>query len=363
MVEDVTRDGKIVFPQIDFLTKAGAKLSRPCRKGTLTIVCSGTVGVASFLGVDACIHDGFLALVNISKSVSDNYLYYQFCWLRESFNASATHGGIFTNLTTFGVKELSFPFPPFLEQQAIAEVLTEIDTLLTAQQARLAKQRAIKQGLVQTLLSGEKRLPGFAGKWEELSVKNDCTLNARIGWQGLTTNEYLEEGPYYLVGGTEFRNGRIDWRSCFSVDKFRYVQDTKIQLRVGDILVTKDGTIGKVAYVDKLPKPATLNSGVFVLRPKRSSFLSTFLFYLLRSEIFDHFIEQLTAGSTIAHLYQKDFIHFKFFAPSLDEQRAIAAVLSEADASLSALEAEHTKTQLLKQGMMQNLLTGKLRLV
>ena len=96
MVEDVTRDGKYVTPRVDFLTDEGAKLSRPCKKGTLTIVCSGTVGIPSFLAVDACIHDGFLALVNIKKQVSDDYLYHQLFMLRSKFESSATHGGVFT---------------------------------------------------------------------------------------------------------------------------------------------------------------------------------------------------------------------------------------------------------------------------
>jgi type I restriction enzyme S subunit len=272
-------------------------------------------------------------------------------------------GATINQITNKDLNSFRIPLPPLAEQQAIAEALGEMDALLVAQRARLAKQRALKQGLLQGLLSGQQRLPGFSGEWQELSVKKDFTLHARIGWQGLTTNEYLDEGPYYLVTGTDFIKNKIAWETCHFVEKYRYDQDAKIKLRVGDLLVTKDGTIGKVAYVDRLPKPATLNSGVFVLRPKSTSHWPLFISYVFQSEIFTNFIDQLTAGSTIVHLYQKDFVHFKFSVPSLAEQKAIAAVLSEADAYLAALEAEHAKTQLLKQGMMQNLLTGKLRLV
>ncbi|HEY5040274.1 MAG TPA: restriction endonuclease subunit S, partial [bacterium] len=159
MVEDVTRDGKTVIPQIDFLTEEGVKRSRPCKKGTLTIVCSGTVGIPSFLGVDACIHDGFLALVSIRKSISDEYLYHQLCRLRESFESSATHGGIFTNLTTSGVREFKLLIPSSKdEQDAIATILSDMDSEIIVLETKLNKALQVKQGMMQELLTGRIRL-------------------------------------------------------------------------------------------------------------------------------------------------------------------------------------------------------------
>ena len=100
--------------------------------------------------------------------------------------------------------------------------------------------------------------------WDVKNLLDNFTLKARIGWQGLTTEEYLSTGDYGLVTGTDFRDGYIDWDNCVYVEKIRYVQDKNIQLKVNDVLVTKDGTIGKVAFVNKLPNPTTLNSGIFV---------------------------------------------------------------------------------------------------
>ena len=131
MVKDVTRDGKFVIPKIDFLTKEGEKRSRPCKKGTLTIVCSGTVGIPSFLDVDACIHDGFLAIIDLEKNISKNYLYYQLTNLRNKFESSATHGGVFTNLTTSILEEFEVAFPPTKDEQLqIAKILSSIDDLI-----------------------------------------------------------------------------------------------------------------------------------------------------------------------------------------------------------------------------------------
>ena len=141
-------------------------------------------------------------------------------------------------------------------------------------------------------------------------MAQDSYIKARIGWQGLTTAEYLETGKYKLITGTDFKNGKVDWNNCCNVEKERYDQDKNIQVCLKDILLTKAGTIGKVAYVDQLPEPATLNSGVFVIRPIFESYDPLYFFFVLRSEIFKEFLNKVCAGSTINNLYQKRFLIF-----------------------------------------------------
>ncbi|WP_279195087.1 restriction endonuclease subunit S [Chryseobacterium indoltheticum] len=195
--------------------------------------------------------------------------------------------------------------------------------------------------------------------WDVINLEKNFTLKARIGWQGLTTAEYLDNGNYGLVTGTDFKGGYIDWDNCVFVEKMRFDQDRNIQLKNGDVLVTKDGTIGKIAYVDFLPKPTTLNSGVFVVRPKSNSISNRFFYYVLMSFYFDDFLLKITAGSTITHLYQKDFVNFNFVCPPLPEQEAIAEALSDADAWIESLEQLIAKKRLIKQGAMQELLSPK----
>ena len=152
MVQDVTRDGKWVTPRIDSLTEEGAKLSRPCPAGTLTIVCSGTVGIVSFLAVDACIHDGFLALIDIDESIATkDFLFHSLSMLREQFEKGATHGGVFTNLTTSGIKEFKIYCPDPCEQTKIAECLSSLDALIAAQSHKLDALKTHKKGLMQQL--------------------------------------------------------------------------------------------------------------------------------------------------------------------------------------------------------------------
>lgn len=195
--------------------------------------------------------------------------------------------------------------------------------------------------------------------WEVNNLLDNFTLKARIGWQGLTTAEYLKTGDFGLVTGTDFKNGFIDWDNCVYVEKNRFVQDKNIQLKILDVLVTKDGTIGKVAFVDKLPNPTTLNSGVFVVRPKNENIDNRFFYYLLMSFYFDNFLAKITSGSTIIHLYQKDFVTFNFILPCKAEQIAIATALSDTDALISSLEKLIVKKRNLKQGAIQKLLQPK----
>jgi len=261
------------------------------------------------------------------------------------------------------LKEMTFSVPTLPEQQAIAAALSDADGVVAGLERVIAKKRLIKQGAMQDLLTARRRLPGFSGEWEPVNLARESHLKARIGWQGLTTNEYRDSGEYHLITGTEITDGRVDWRRCVFVDKWRYDQDRNIQLRNGDVLLTKDGTIGKVAQVRDLPGPAALNSGVFVIRPKSEAYDATFLFHVLRSAVFDTFLAKLTAGSTIVHLYQKDLVTFEFLGPGIAEQRVIAEALDDMDTEIQALESRLTKARAVKEGMMQNLLTGRVRLV
>ena len=207
------------------------------------------------------------------------------------------------------------------EQTAIATALSDVDSLISALTKKIEKKKAIKQGLMQQFLTGKKRLPGYEKNresvqtewgaipkdWKTLSIGRCCSIKARIGWQGLKKTEYQSSGEYVLVTGTDFLNGRIDWKSCVYVSKKRYEQDNNIQIVKHDILITKDGTIGKVAFLDDVPCLGTLNSGIFVVRSHSLELDQCYLSKIFESFIFDAFLESLVAGSTINHLYQKDF--------------------------------------------------------
>ena len=276
-VEDVTRDGKTVFPQIDSLTIEGAKRSRPCKRGTLTLVCSGTVGIPSFLGVDACIHDGFIAIVDIQRSVSSDYLYYQLERLRLSFESSATHGGIFTNLTTAGVREFNVPLPlSVVEQCAIASALSDVDALLSGLDRLIAKKRDLKQAAMQQLLTGQARLPGFNGAWD----------TKRLGAVADVIDPHpSHRAPDVVANGVPFVGiGDLDESGNIVGNRLRIVgtgvldeHATRYNLADDLIGLGRVASIGKVVALKKLPERYAISPTLGVIRGRETK--GTYLLY------------------------------------------------------------------------------------
>lgn len=356
-----------------------AKYSFP-DKGDILISAAGTLGKSVIYdGRPAYFQDSNIVWLKLNqRKLLNEYLYHYYKVIKWASSEGSTIARLYNGI----IRASMIAIPATLEQTAIANALSDVDALISELEKLIAKKQAIKTATMQQLLTGRTRLPQFALRedgtpkgtkpselgeipedWECISIGRDTVLKARIGWQALTTKEYQTTGDIYLVTGTDFDSGAVKWERCFYVSEWRYKQDQNIQLRNDDVLITKDGTIGKVGYVTALSRPATLNSGIFVVRPKNNKLMQRFLFYVLTSRVFDDFINRITAGSTITHLYQKDFVNFEFSAPCIEEQTAIASMLSDMDEEIQALEQRLSKTRQIKQGMMQELLTGKTRLI
>ncbi len=273
-------------------------------------------------------------------------------------------GSSINNLTPSLIEDYEFEQLDPSKQKEISKMLSDIDDLISLLESEHAKKVRVKTGMAQELLNGKLRMPGFNGEWRETFLFDESMVKARIGWQGLNSAEYLSTGRYGLVGGTDFRDGYINWESIVFVSEDRFHQDPYIKLINNDVLITKDGSIGKVALVKDLRIPSTLNSGVYVIRPRNRSYDSRFAYHLLNSEIFDRFIEKLSAGSTISHLYQRDLKNFCAKIPqNLEEQIAISESLTAMDESILSTATELAKYKRIKQGMAHDLLTGKKELV
>ncbi|TET44554.1 restriction endonuclease subunit S [candidate division TA06 bacterium] len=185
--------------------------------------------------------------------------------------------------------------------------------------------------------------------WEIKRLKHTSHVKGRIGWQGLRSDEFTDSGPH-LVTGTDFRRGRIDWDSCYHVSEERYSLDPNIQVREGDLLITKDGTIGKVAIVREAPDKACLNSGIFLIRPVTNGLTTAFLYWLMQSDSFTRYMEYSKSGATISHLYQNVFVEFAFPIPSVKEQRTIAEFLNRETAHIDGLiEKKRRQIGLLRE--------------
>ena len=149
-------------------------------------------------------------------------------------------------------------------------------------------------------------------------------MHARIGWQNLRTSEFLESGEYVLITGTDFNDGTINYSTCHYVEKERYIQDKNIQITNGSILITKDGTLGKVAYVEGLKIPATLNAGVFNVEIRDdNAFDGKYLFQYLKAPFLMGYVSKRATGGTIKHLNQNILVDFPIVLPNKEEQAKI----------------------------------------
>lgn len=203
--------------------------------------------------------------------------------------------------------------------------------------------------------------------WDIVTLQESCYIHARIGWQALRKDEHQKSGEYLLITGTDFKDGLVDYSTCVYVSKERYEMDEKIQIKNDDILVTKDGSIGKVAVVKELPMPATLNAGVFVIRPD-DRFDKRYIEYLFQGSYFTHFVNLVKSGTTIKHLNQNKLLQFKIPVPSKEEQQEIVRALDKLLPYVDKFESldNHAKAinskfpEEMKKSVLQYAIQGKL---
>ena len=198
--------------------------------------------------------------------------------------------------------------------------------------------------------------------WAIKRIKDDYFLKGRIGWQGLKANEFIDEGPW-LITGTDFDNGKVDWSRCYHISEERYRLDLDLQIHEGDLLVTKDGTVGKLAYIDHVPGLCSLNSHLLLMRPVKRGIDNRFMYWVLSSNVFRHYIEYESNGSTMQSLSQEAVSRFSYSAPRIEEQLRIAKYLDgecvKIDRKVELVTREIELYRKLKRSLVNEVVTGK----
>jgi type I restriction enzyme, S subunit len=235
--------------------------------------------------------------------------------------------------------EIPMAVPPLVEQQAIATALSDIDTLLAKLDTLIAKKRNIKQATMQQLLTGQTRLPGFSGEWE---VKRLGDV-AHIKTGSKNNDDKVDGGEYPLF----VRSQTVERINSFSYD-------------CEAILVPGEGGIGSILHY--INGKFDCHQRVYKISQFNTDTCGKFIFYCMKQGFLDHATRN-SVKATVDSLRLPTFKEFEFAAPSFDEQVAIASVLDDIDTEFAALETRRDKTQALKLGMMQELLTGRIRLV
>lgn len=342
--ECVAEGGLDMSEAMSISPKAHAMLRRSevC-DGDILMTITGYVGrVAVLQGVGEANINQHVARVRISSSeVNSRYVFHALSRpeYRRHFN-SITTGQAYPQISLRQVRETEIPIPPLHEQSAIATVLSDADALLSALDALIAKQRAIKQGAMQELLTGKRRLPGFGGEWETKLLGDVANIKT-----GSRNNEdKMEGGEYPFFVRSEFVE-RIN----------SYSHDCEA------ILVPGEGRIGEIFHY--INGRFDVHQRVYAITQFAPEVSGHFIHLCMKAH-FGPWAMQNTVKATVDSLRLPTFQNFQIrLPPTKEEQAAIAETLGDMDAEIAALEAKREKTALLKQGMMQELLTGRIRLV
>ena len=329
--------------------------SVPKYKGnSITITGRGSVGHAECRKQDFDAIIRLLVLIPKKSNIVNPYYLTQFINQYVSFPLEST--GV-PQLTVPQIENIEVALPDYTQQVATAEALSDIDSLLSSLQKLIEKKKAIKQGAMQELLTGKKRLPGFSGEWSKQQLGDICNI---------------------VNGGTpstsiaEFWTGKILW--CTPTDitscstKYIYTTESKITesglkassatlLPKGALLLCSRATIGEVRIAGNT---ICTNQG-FKSLVVHQNISNEWLYYMVHVLKFN--MLEKAIGSTFLEISKKDLAELDIIVPEFTEQKAIAQVLSDMDNEIELLEKKLAKYQQIKQGMMQELLTGRIRLV
>jgi type I restriction enzyme, S subunit len=284
-------------------------------------------------------------------------------------------GNAITRLTLEKIKKLRFLVPPLAEQQAIVAVLRDVDALIGSLDRLIAKKRDLKQAAMQQLLTGQTRLPGFDKSTgmmkqsdvglipEDWNVKalRDITIKVQDGTHFSPT---LGGNEYLYVTSKNISFGVLDVSDAEQISASEHEKIyARCDVKKGDLLLTKDGANTGNAALNTLDEPFSLLSSVAFLRfdPRRHH--ATFFMYQILSRQGQQRIQERMSGNAITRLTLAKIKALRFPTTTIKEQTAISEILSDMDAEIEALEKRRDKTRLLKQGMMQELLNGRTRLV
>lgn len=249
----------------------------------------------------------------------------------------------------------------FEEQDRLSDFLNQLDDTIALHEEKKRQLEHLKSALLQKMFANKSEYPairfeGFSDEWKSFKLSSLATMHARIGWQNLRTSEFLSHGKYMLITGTDFKNGQINFSTCHYVEKERYEQDKHIQIKNGSILITKDGTLGKVAYVQRLSKPATLNAGIFNIEIRNENEIDrTYLFQYLKAPFLMNYVQEKATGGTIKHLNQSILKSFPVQMPNKIEQNKIGELITKLDHLINLQRTKLNDIAALKNSLLQSM--------
>jgi type I restriction enzyme S subunit len=335
------------------------------RRGSVVLLRDAGIGKSAILGSDMAVSQHFLAW-SCGPSLHNEFLYYWFQSMKSEFER-ISNGSTIKTIGLRYFRQLKVPLPHIDEQRQIARRLSDIDRLIAFLERLIAKKQAIKQGMMQQLLTGKTRLPGFTDPWPVIRLAEVGQCLRGVGYDPQTD---LSPGDraftLRLLRANNVQDGAI------VLEDLQFVHERKVDARQvvqpGDIVICmangSRSLVGKSAYFDTLRRGHRYTFGAFmgVFRVSNRQCEARFIAELLRSKDFRDWLDIILAGSSINNLKPGDVENFQAAIPSHPEQSAIAGVLQDAQREIDAARSRLLKIKAIKMGMMQEILTGHTRL-
>ncbi|STO82586.1 putative type I restriction enzyme specificity protein [Helicobacter pylori] len=332
-ISDISKNSRFLYKTAQKLSKKGIEKSRFVKQNSLIMSMCATIGKPIITKIDTCIHDGFVVFEN--PKIDLNYLYYFLCYIEKEWLESGQQGSqVNLNVDLIKNKEVFCP-KDLNEQIAIANILSDVDRYLYSLDALILKKESVKKALSFELLSQRKRLKGFNQAWQKVRLGDIANY--------LTSNLSAEQIT---------QQGKI---KVYDVNNFIGYTDTTFISDKPYISIVKDGSVGRVRILP--PKTNILSTmGALIANHKTTT---EFLFYLLSNFDFKNF----TSGSIIPHIYFKDYKEKTIFLPSLNEQIAIANILSDVDSEIISLKNKKRQFENIKKALNHDLMSAKIRVL
>lgn len=343
------------------LAKSSAKLHPP---GTVLMTSRASIGYVAINTVPMATNQGFQSL-RCKNGVSPDYMYQHITWMRPKLEKMSS-GSTFSELSSSNAKKLRVILPPFPEQEKIAAILTSIDDVIEKTRARIDKLKDLKTGMMQELLTKgightefkDSPVGKIPTRWKycELSM----VVNAIVDCEHKTA-PYVERSEYLVVRTSNVRGGEL------ILDDMKYTNSEAYQAwtqravpQAGDILFTREAPAGESCLVPKSLK-ICMGQRMVLLRPDRNKVLPDFLSLFLSTDLAKLAIYDLSIGTTVTRINIEDIRKIPCLVPPLDEQEKISQHINSTSNALTKKRRRLDQLELIKKALMQDLLTGKVR--
>ena len=352
-VKDFNNDNRYVYETEKSITEAGLNHSAATllQRDDIVLSARGTVGAITMVPFPMTFNQSCYGL-RAKEGIDQTYLYYCVKNAVEKLK-HITHGSVFDTITRDTFKNVEVVVHSYQEQKRIAHILVNLDDKIAINNQVNQNLSEQIESLLLAFIDGEDTTPVKLGDY--------LYIKGRIGWKGLKKSEYLDQSEYRIINGETLTKSGIDWSKAGYISKERYDESPEIMLNTGDVLLSKDGTIGKIGYVDSLELPTSVASGIFVIRNNKPDIISTtFIYYLLKSRLFEAFIVARTEGSVIPHLYQKDFMEFEFPLPNQKRMAQFEEIAEPMFSQIINNLNENKRLATLRDALLPKLMSGEL---